>query len=450
MALNPERLGKMTFFSFIWFLCRVFFKSLWWYLTFIPPVLIICLVGSLSKNYDLPLILTIPITLGLLQIPFFLNGLKKEMERYFFYECLKIEDARRKFDLFKHKEDVKIEKEFKEIERQKLELERDRDKVRTAMFSKVPFKMVAEMRTTLDMEVFKRSINWLENKDRPAFRAAEEVRRMQQISSKIMLEYKEFAYKYDYLLYSFPEIAEYIENDEDLICIAEKFSYQDLEDNSDKRRDYLSRDEYVRLSEAEKSQLSLDRYVNGLKKNKWQIGRDYEMSCAFQFERKGYTVEMHGIKYKKEDLGRDLIAIRENDCSFGKEILIIQCKNWSHDRIIRENVIMQLYATAMEYQISNRINANIVPVLAVPPYSQISEMAIKFAERLKIRIERMQNLEFPRIKCNINNGNKIYHLPFDQLYDRTEIKFNGECYAFTVEEAERKGFRRAMRHWYNN
>ena len=54
--------------------------------------------------------------------------------------------------------------------------------------------------------------------------------------------------------------------------------------------------------------------------------------------------------------------------------------------------------------------------------------------------------EFPRIKCNVNNGEKIYHLPFDQQYWRTQIKNNQEFYAWTVEEAERKGFRRAMRH----
>lgn len=54
--------------------------------------------------------------------------------------------------------------------------------------------------------------------------------------------------------------------------------------------------------------------------------------------------------------------------------------------------------------------------------------------------------EFPRIKCNINGASKIYHLPFDQQYDRTEIKNAGEFYAWTVKEAESKGFRRAMRH----
>ena len=55
--------------------------------------------------------------------------------------------------------------------------------------------------------------------------------------------------------------------------------------------------------------------------------------------------------------------------------------------------------------------------------------------------------EYPMIKCNINNGEKIYHLPFDQQYHRAMIKNEGEFYAMTVKEATEKGFRRAMRHF---
>jgi hypothetical protein len=54
------------------------------------------------------------------------------------------------------------------------------------------------------------------------------------------------------------------------------------------------------------------------------------------------------------------------------------------------------------------------------------------------------------IKCNINNGNKIYHIPFDQQYYRTEIKLPGEFYAWTVQEAVDAGFRRARRHMFND
>ena len=57
--------------------------------------------------------------------------------------------------------------------------------------------------------------------------------------------------------------------------------------------------------------------------------------------------------------------------------------------------------------------------------------------------------DYPRIKCNVGRDSygfktKIYHLPFDQQYDNVIIEpQKGECFAFTVEEAENKGFRRA-------
>jgi hypothetical protein len=42
---------------------------------------------------------------------------------------------------------------------------------------------------------------------------------------------------------------------------------------------------------------------------------------------------------------------------------------------------------------------------------------------------------------------KIYHLPFDQQYDKTIIiKNSGEFYAKDVKEAVSKGFRRAFRY----
>jgi hypothetical protein len=47
-------------------------------------------------------------------------------------------------------------------------------------------------------------------------------------------------------------------------------------------------------------------------------------------------------------------------------------------------------------------------------------------------------------------GTKIYHLPMDQQYDTAKINTkNGDFYAFTIIDAERKGFRRAYK-WHGN
>jgi len=57
----------------------------------------------------------------------------------------------------------------------------------------------------------------------------------------------------------------------------------------------------------------------------------------------------------------------------------------------------------------------------------------------------MEN-DYPMIKCNVNGNDKIYHLPFDQQYDRVRIgSVPGECYVKTAAEAEKLGFRRAKR-----
>ena len=47
-------------------------------------------------------------------------------------------------------------------------------------------------------------------------------------------------------------------------------------------------------------------------------------------------------------------------------------------------------------------------------------------------------------------GEKIYHLPIDQQYDKNLIEEEkNECYIETVNEAEELGFRRAWR-WIGN
>lgn len=54
--------------------------------------------------------------------------------------------------------------------------------------------------------------------------------------------------------------------------------------------------------------------------------------------------------------------------------------------------------------------------------------------------------DWPLVKCNIAaDGERIYHLPMDQQYDRVKLAKPGECYCWTVAEAEANGFRRAKR-----
>lgn len=50
----------------------------------------------------------------------------------------------------------------------------------------------------------------------------------------------------------------------------------------------------------------------------------------------------------KEDLGRDLI------CTKGKQVLIIQAKNWSKHKTIHKNHLMQLAGTILYYIYKNK------------------------------------------------------------------------------------------------
>ena len=154
----------------------------------------------------------------------------------------------------------------------------------------------------------------------------------------------------------------------------------------------------------------------------------------------------YGIEHGLEDLGRDIIATRMED---GMEVTyIIQCKNWAKDKLIHENVVCQLYGTTMQYEFTHKGLFTIVkPLLYVT--NELSDVAKKFANKLNVLYEIKKLDDFPMIKCNINNGKKIYHLPFDQQYYRTKIELPGEFYAWTVEEAVNAGFRRARRYMFN-
>lgn len=277
---------------------------------------------------------------------------------------------------------------------------------------------------------------------RTAMKSAEIVSELKKETKSYIEQYKVMLYKYEALLCLFPELKSYVD---DIETIKELSSYKNIDsfkEEYDKVIDYISKEEYNRLNDDERDQLALNNYIKG-KKSKWQIGRDFEMYCSYIYEKNGWHVERFGIEKRLNDMGRDIIATKDNI------VHIIQCKLWSNDKLIHEKHIAQLYGSTIEYMISNEttlFKQKIVPVFITN--IELSETAQKFANKLNVQICKWQMQEYPRIKCNINNGEKIYHLPFDQQYDRTQIKNNGEFYAFTVKEAILKGFKRAKRHYF--
>ena len=206
-------------------------------------------------------------------------------------------------------------------------------------------------------------------------------------------------------------------------------------------RAYLSPEEYQTLSDTERSQLALERYIRR-KKSPWEVGVDYERYIGFLCEQEGYAVTYFGATAEKADMGRDLILEK------GETIVLIQCKRWAHEKRIHENHIFQLAGSTYAYQYAHP-DKKVIGVFVTT--ISFSPVAVRCAELLKIRLfPNVPFREYPRIKCNIRKAEhgeiqKIYHLPMDQQYDRVKISHPGECYALSVSEAESLGFRRAHR-----
>jgi len=203
---------------------------------------------------------------------------------------------------------------------------------------------------------------------------------------------------------------------------------------------WLSEEEYKILTSSEKQQLWIKNYFSRRSKNAWEAGIKYERYIGYLCEKEGCAVKYTGALLKLNDMGRDLVAVKENT------IYIIQCKRFSEQKEIHENHLFQLFGSTCHYQ-AEHPRKNVVGVFVTT--SHLSDVARSCAEKLGILLfENTEFKEYPIIKCNIGKeGEKIYHLPFDQQYDNVTIKTEqGEMYVSTIKEAERNGFRHAMKH----
>ena len=199
---------------------------------------------------------------------------------------------------------------------------------------------------------------------------------------------------------------------------------EDVEDlGVDPVKVYLSKEEYRQLSSVERNQLALDKYW-GKRKTKWQIGKEYERYIGYLFESSGWSVSYQGILKRYDDLGRDLICRKEHDT------VVIQCKQWRKERKIHENHLFQLFGTATLYRMNHPYEKAVRAYLYTT--GELTDIAQEVAKHLGIGIERIpMKRDYPAIKCNVSQrtGEKIYHLPFDQQYDRTVIEQErNECY----------------------
>ncbi len=282
---------------------------------------------------------------------------------------------------------------------------------------------------------------WLRQKKRPAIKSAEAVTEANREARR----WKGQSKFLEYQLLSYKEAYPFLEEYEELILSEESAlevtaDGEALDENVDRARIFLARDEYERLSEVEKNQLALNRYLER-PLSKWQIGRFYERQVGYTLESQGYDVTYFGATEGLKDLGRDLIARK------GPETLIVQAKCWSKAKTIHEKHIFQLFASTIHFKLESAGTGARPVFYSTTDYS---ETATTIANALGVNLERLAlDKSYPMIKCNVSrDGEKIYHLPFDQQYDRIKIDGNkGEFYALTVSEAVDRGFRRAKRYF---
>lgn len=315
----------------------------------------------------------------------------------------------------------------------------DYQKKYTSNLKAIPYmsRIISDI-MTIDIDKLTWSLSWGNNQERKKKVASLNSLKKEKQEEIEKLKWAE--YQLAYLLELYPALQDVIDTEFKELSL----SYDEITDY-DPVKKYMEKEEWEKLSESERNQLALDRYIDSRKKSNWQIGRDYELYCGYCYEKKGYTVDYYGSYNGLEDLGRDLIIKQDN------ETRIVQCKYWSQNKKIHENHIMQLYGSVVEYNIENNTTASGVLLTN----TLLSEKAKEFAKVLGIAYkEKMPIGDFPRIKCNIGIGEngektKIYHLPFDQQYDATKIDSKAEFMAMTVAEAEAAGFRRAYK-WFGN
>ena len=276
----------------------------------------------------------------------------------------------------------------------------------------------------------------LRRKTRPALKAAEEVRKKGRELAEARRRAKLAEWQLAYYEWHFPWLTEFRDIEAERGYVDEADAPE--QDGQDPARHWLSEDEFGALTPGERNQRALDRYLKS-RKTPWQVGRDYERYVGYLREQEGCRVSYYGIFKGLEDLGRDLLAERDGT------IEVIQCKRWAQTKTIHEKHIFQLFGTVVAARIENdgkKVTGTFVTT------TSLSDRARSFADQLEIRVvDNFPLAKYPRIKCNVaRDGERIYHLPFDQQYDRAVIDpSRGELYAAAVVDAEAAGFRRAWR-----
>jgi hypothetical protein len=342
----------------------------------------------------------------------------------------------------KNKELAEIQKQIKNKIANLNEKEKGISKIIQEITQAFPF--VAGVVADFEFHRAESEQRYLLYKNHPAKKAAEIVSEVKKNLRQAIKDKKQLEYKIKYYEHLFPWLIDYFDTP-----IENEFINKILQN-----KNRIANDNYNGLSKSEKYQLQLDRYWMRQKSN-WEVGRDYERYVGYRYEVDGWKVNYWGAIKGFEDMGRDLIAKKK------EMIEIIQCKRWAKTKLIHEKHIFQLFGTAIQYAIEHGHDienwdqyTDIVASGIITPVfitsTNLSPIASGVAEALGIKVlDRYEmDINYPCIKCHAKtaSGDMIYHLPFDQQYDKIKMDFDaGDRYLRTISEVESAGFRRAKR-----
>lgn len=278
----------------------------------------------------------------------------------------------------------------------------------------------------------------LEHKKNPAHKAADDVRRIGREKKELVQRLKQVEYTLKTYHEYYPVLEQY---HDDILNEDATLNLDDEDTESDRVSRYISQQEYERLTPVERNQLALEKW-KARPKSSVEIGRMYERYLGHLYEIDGWTVTYFGANQGLEDMGRDLL------CMKGDVMHVVQAKYWAKHKILHEKHVFQLYGTTVLLPLTRPDLKNVRVKAVFAATTNLSPTAAFAAKQLGVEVRNLDmSKDYPLIKCNVNGKSKIYHLPFDQQYDRVRIDpSRGEAYVRTAQEAEKLGFRRAMRH----
>ena len=189
---------------------------------------------------------------------------------------------------------------------------------------------------------------------------------------------------------------------------------------------------------------SKDRYQialnvwNAKKKNRPQLGLEFERYVGSQYERAGNFVQYNGAECGKCDLGCDLLVFKR-DLS---KLCVVQCKYWASEKELHTNVVTQLFGTVSLFQAKHpdiRVDGHLVCSCSI---SAEAKAAFAHFPNLHYYEDHSVDLHnYPAVKCAIGAGGEMYfYLPFDKCYDSVVA----DRYVSTVTEAKAAGYTRPI------